>query len=194
LEGDLKALIIEGEPDQCSLDDAWLTIYSDYCNLRGGVQILALIQRCKAIAVLSSKIDRVSVLVQAARRVVSDELIAAIGAEGYRLEAARMKSADDADYIKAVDAVAAKLKSDKLRLEQMLADRDKPKKGVPVEDQRKEESEHFTDEIVAVEEMLKIAIDEDRTTVEKYCGYIRRLQKQIAHIEKVNSHGRRTGK
>lgn len=197
-EGDKSFIVKSGEPGEGDIEEAILSFQSDYAERRGGVEILALIKNQVSTAVLCSRIDRIAYLIECAKMLWCDELITALEEENkFSKEIAEIKAAqvNEEAYLKALNACQSRLKTDRLRLDSMLSEQKKPKQDNRSEEvKRKELLETHMGEIVAVEEMLKMQINEDTTTVEKYCGYIRRLQRQIEHMNKAQGNGRRVNK
>lgn len=183
VQGDLSGLVKSGDAPPEALQEAWLNIYSDYCDRIGGIQIVAMIEKTRAINALASKVDRLMRVVDAARKVMSPDLIASLQADGYKIE----ETEDDVIYWRQLDIIEAKIKPEKLRLDKMLSEMDKPDKT------RKPSEEDFERTLAEISIMAKHEVD-DTVTTARYCSYVKRLQAQIEAQNKSIKNGQRTGK
>lgn len=175
VEQDVKHLTITGTAPEQDLQEAWLNIYSAFCQLTGGIQISALIRRSTAINALSSRIDRITTLLEAAKCIISEELCAALKEEGFAVDA----QADDETYGRQIEAAVSRLKSDVLRLQGMIAENPKAQDG---------KEEPATREMFAMN-LLEISKHEgypvrDDITVMQYGLHIKRLRTHIESLTK----------
>jgi hypothetical protein len=189
VSGDYTGLVKSGPTDTpeawAAIEDAWLSIYSQYCALIGGIQIAAFIQRAKTVNALSSKINRITALVDCARLIVCDELITALAAEGYKVNAARLASADDEGYLQELDAVMARLRPEKMKLDSLI--KELPK----ADDKQKSTEQDFTRTLLEVSKYEGYQVKAKDTTVSEYCEYVKRLRDYIESQIKLNGHGRK---
>lgn len=190
VEQDWKYLVIEGEPPHTAIDEAGEALYSDYLQMVGGADLAVMIERSRAISVISSRLQRLITLIAAARRVYSPVLLAELRSDGFKAEAARLEKADDEEYQCVLDKIESRLKGDEIKLERLLkAETPKQAKKTP-----EEMDNDFEMMIVAVEEMIGPGIDDTKITVYRFCTYLQRLQAKIEAHNKAMSNGRGTGK
>lgn len=180
--GELAPLIKEGTVPDEVLDSLWLHLYSDYLNRIGGVQISALIERSKQIQELSSKLNRLQVLINLAMRVASDEVAAAFKKEGFKLDPDAEKEA----YEQQIRIIAAKLKPESMRLDRLLNEQ-------PKADTKEEvTARSFNLALMDVSESVGYAVRVEGITTGEYCDHISRLrdkiEAQIAAQRNANQH------
>lgn len=188
VQGDLSGLVKSGECPDNVLQEAWLSIYSDYCERIGGVQIISLIEKTRAINALASKVERLPQVLDGAKKLLtlnllSDELIESLQADGFKID----DTTDPSELEQQLNRADAKVKADKLRLDKMLSEMDKPEKS------RKPKAEDFEQTLSEISIMAKHEVDDTITTA-RYCSYVKRLQTQIEAQIKTQQHGRRAGK
>ena len=176
-------LVKEGKPPAAVIAEAWLSIYSEYCGLIGGVQIKAMIGKSREVAVLSSRINRIGLLIRAAANSGHEDILQALREEGFTVSMETL----NAD----LNRIAGSLVPLRMKMDMLSA----PEK----EDGRKKKAAPTEDDFEMT--LLEISKHEGRDigmdiTVKKYCLLVKRLQ---AHMEREmnrakSGHGRGTNK
>lgn len=180
---DLSGLIISGEATDEQLADAWLTIHSEYCSKIGGVHIAGLISRTKTIYALDAKIQRITVLCQAARQMVSQSIADALKESGYPISV----TGTDEEYLHQITRIEALLNPERMKLSILINEAPKPDKNKSISE------DDFTMTLMEIskQEGYKVSTN---ITVMDYCLYVKRLNNYIKNLPKVKQHGRSTGK
>lgn len=150
------------------IHEAWQAIYCEFCDVSGGAEIAALIQGLKSKIPLAAKIERVATLLSIAETMrhegICDELIA----EGYTVDF----NAPEEDYMQSLRVIVAHLKADQMRLEQLQADDQKPKKA-----SKKPEEKDFISTLWEVASVMNMPYQDPSTlTVLNYAVLINKLR------------------
>lgn len=170
---DSTLLVISGHPPEDEIERAWLSVYSIYCSLVGGVEISRLIKRNSAISTLASKIERVSKLLEVASLIADMQVSDALKDDGIVIDC----SATDAEYFIQINRAKSRLKSDVMRLEMLVAERPKAKPGKHMQTE-----ESFVNTLMEVSKHEGYPV-KDNISVYEYGMYVRRLR---SHIEAMN--------
>lgn len=178
LSGDRSILIIEGAADPETLDDAWLAIYSAYCSGIGNSELSALITRAKQAAVLRSKITRVSLAVEFARRIVAQEVIDVFLDYGISLD---LSTSPDA-YQTQLDNIIGRLQPEISRLQALEAQ--------PGTDQHEPTEQDFRDVLFEIGKFQGFAAPHSMLLID-YTTALRKLQEYIQHQTNPVKNGRR---
>ena len=121
--GNYNALAKNGTDNPELLQDAWLTIYSEYCGIAGDSSVKTMIATTAKSLALQARIESIAAMLNHAIICRSEELCAELTKEGYPLD---FKAAR-AEYERQILAGQSKLKSEVMRLEQLQADAPKQK-------------------------------------------------------------------
>ena len=102
---DLSGLIRDGNPPIAFLQDAWVDLYSDYCDRIGGIQIASMIDKTRTINALSSKLQRITTLVDCARIIRHDLITAELLCEpGLKVSKSNMLGTEE-QYLRELDTM-----------------------------------------------------------------------------------------
>lgn len=184
VSGDKTSLILSGEPTPEALNDAYLTIHSEYCQLVGGVQVDALIKRATAINTLSSRIERLQTLIGIAQTMVHDEVCHELTAEGYKVD----HTAPNDIYMKQVATANSRLKAERMKLEALIAEQPKAAKKT-----EKPTEMEFTQNLIQISKHVRFQVTKN-ITVEEYGLYIQDLKKSIEALTPPKNGSRRAVK
>lgn len=187
---DYTALVEQGLAPQEALETAWQSLYSDYCTRSGGHEMAALIRRARQINALSSKIDRLSMLIDTVSQIQADELLAELEADGFKQQAAIMRTADEEGYAQQCRNIAAHIKPLHLQLKSMLREMPKTKKREMITDEDRQKTEaEFEINLAEMSVMVGHEVT-DAISTARYCSYANRLWMKIEQHKKDNKNGR----
>jgi uncharacterized protein YihD (DUF1040 family) len=176
-------LVLSGNPPTAAIEDAGLTIHSEFSQMVGGVQITALINRAKAINILASKIERVQILIDIARQVQYENTCADLADEGYTID----PYAETEVYLKQVEKANSRLKSERLRLDMLMSERPEAKNG-----KEKVTEADFIQTLAEISKHEGYAVRMNDITVLQYAVHVKRLKDYIiANTPKQTNGSRR---
>lgn len=158
ITGDLKWLIIEGEPQD--LDEHWANIYSEYDDVVGAGGESKGLSLAKQITMLTNKLTVIKNLIQYLRVKRSERLIELLTADyGFKFKYT--------DLQKDLNRTETLLKTDELKLIKLTADYEKlsESKGMTRED--------FTDILVSLSKHLGYMPNKHKITVAEYVSMIK---------------------
>lgn len=187
VSGDYSGLVITGTPPLPDIEEAWLTIYSDYCDRIGGIQIASMIEKTRMINALSSKIERVQTLVTCARAIICETLINELVAEpGMKVSRAKLTGSSD-EYHRELDTILARLKPDIMKLDRLTND-------MPKGDSKPATTQDFTKTLLEVSKQEGYQVRMKDITVAEYCEYVRRLREHIESLNRAQIKSKRNGR
>lgn len=117
-EGDLKALIISGQPATEDIAEAWANIFSEYLDLNQDNEAIYLLQLKSQIAVLQYILTEVATALYLLTIDYRDELIEIITDNGYDINI-NSEEFDTEPYMDAIARTAEQMAPDHLRFETM---------------------------------------------------------------------------
>lgn len=182
-----KYLAIDCEPPIEVTDEAMISIKSEYLQLTGGIQVSSMLNKAKAINGLASKIDRVQAMIELAKGLVDVDLCKALAAEGYKIN----PEADDEAYLKQVEAAHSRLKTERARLDMLLTEKPKAKKGKAA---KVTEADFVSNLQTAIGVLSFPYVSIDQLTVLDYASLIKRLRDNINPQLNKDGNGRRAVK
>lgn len=180
-DGNLHALIIEGEPTEKALKECWEEILEQYYEAIGGTELSARMSDVKELIVMDSDINLAWTLIYVIEAGnASDELLEALYNLDYRLP----KLTDD-NILRVLAVLKSKLKRKQIEYD-LLVEKVKPKGKV-----KKENTLQRTDfykQFVAFAEMFGGAIlRETQDYTSQYCAFVSVYNKRIEAMQKQNA-------
>lgn len=159
-DGNLKALIISGEPSPFDLADAWEAILNQYVDIIGSTESKHLIMLQRQVLLLKAKISlvdtAVKVLSERWSQVTADELMKL----GYKVNEKTLER----DLIMVID------RSKKFIVELDMKAKDFEKMNKTVSTKQKDRSD-FEREIARISHYMRFRIDKNQVTVSEYASY-----------------------
>jgi acyl carrier protein len=152
------------------------TLLEQYNEAIGGTDALAKINQVKKIYLLESKILRANALINVLLIHPNENTFNELFKFGYMLP--NYKYSDE-NIINLIQSFEGFVKFDAFELQKMVENFEKENQN---NESDKPKREGFIDMIIALCEHFKISINETEISVEKYCGFIKRYQKDVERM------------
>lgn len=180
VDKDLSPLIIEGEPTEQELKDAWQVITHEFFDLSESKQNNYELTLCAEMEALNYKIIAIQQSVEVLRKYRCDELVALLQKLGYRFP---FNANKEDEYLKDLGRVLSRAKTLVLQYNDKKAQLDNiSKEKAPGET---EVSRSYYDKILAIlSKHSGYHVDESKTTVSRYAAI---LNMYIAYCEQLNA-------
>lgn len=163
-----------GEASDEVLQNAWLTLYSEYCTLIGdGASNARIVQVAKATA-MSAKIDRVKSLIRNAIETGAETFLQCLRDSGYKVE-----------ILADLNKIIASIKTEEIRLGMLMKNLNKDDKGSKIT------RDYFDDMLAAFADKDNLGVSVNKSDpnfmLSSYCALYRRMGKKQENVERINN-------
>lgn len=170
----INLIVSDGEHTQEEKIEAWQKMMSDYYAMLGDGNFRRFLSQTGRIDDKKAKIycviSTVNLLLQLTdNKMYSPALIQDLCNWGYNIEF----TGDEEKYIKDLDLIFTRLKSEERQLRKWIAEIEEETK-----DKGKITEDHFGDVIAAIAEVTKVVLEPTKTSVWSYIFLVKRLNKQ----------------
>jgi len=187
VDGNYKALVKTGNPDERLLYLAWLNIRSEYADAIGSKKHQIYVKLFRDVAVLSTTLEAVNQIIEILERVYSAELVTRLNS----LIQARIEfdPKNPTRYKAALKSAIIRSRAIKISIEvkeRQLQAMQSQQTGEDV----KETREYYLSYLVTLSNHAKYNIDKNEITVFEYCERIKRFVQDCERLKRGKKHGR----
>jgi hypothetical protein len=184
VDGDLRALIIEGEPSGKELAEAWEGIQEQYASAIGDSEQRLYLSLLKEVNGLSITLHLIETLVVALRSAYVERFANELGQALKTKVVLCINGKLVPDYEKRLDSLLIKASPIRMKHDLRRVHLETLRKKIEGRGEGKSSREHYQEIITALSNHAGYELQEDTLTVYKYCIRIKELNRFIDHSQK----------